>query len=364
MRKMFWLIPCLVLYYASTSSLWAAQTDLAVADWSVNSPHTLATNPPPDSSVLAFLNKLDAINFYSGICSSRFADLRHAGNLSLVVSASDGRFCHLSIIDKTASGFELYAVDLARYSDGPEIEDLDGDGNLELIVDMDFTEWRGLNSGPCVATWPVIYAWTGSGYTDVSSQYKRYYEQKLASLKKEIAAISSAAEPEKASATSSSSENKPAVMETNPRSMVPVMGTLSSSSNTLPIAPYARPVPDAASSPAATPATTPDLANADCTEAEAAKIERFLGISRDAGMSDAIKWANSNDPNKREFAVYVLQDIGTPDAIEYLRTLSYDTDKTVATIAQRTFLHVKDGRSLNTVDREEVEQPLDESLPK
>lgn len=147
MRKMLWLIPCLVLYHAGAPSLCAAQTDLTAADWSVNSPHSLATKPPPDNSVLALLNKLADAD-YDGICSSRFVDLRHSVNLSLVVSASDGRFCNLSIIDKTASGFELYAVDLARYADGPEIEDLDGNGSLELIVDTVFTEWRGLNTGP------------------------------------------------------------------------------------------------------------------------------------------------------------------------------------------------------------------------
>jgi hypothetical protein len=37
---------------------------------------------------------------------------------------------------------------------------------------------------------------------------------------------------------------------------------------------------------------------------------RFLGISRDAGMSDAIKWAESDDPHDREFAIGVLVDMG------------------------------------------------------
>src|SRR5208282_5792170 len=168
-----------------SSSGWAqtaaAKPDLASADWSVKSPHSLATNPPSDDAEVALLNKLDSIDMFSDICSSRFVDLRHSGNLSLVVSASDGTYCYLSIIDKTASGFELYGAAQARYSRGPEIEDLAGNGNLELIVDTDFTEFRDRATGPCIASWPVIYAWTGSGYTDVSSQYKGYYEQKLAS---------------------------------------------------------------------------------------------------------------------------------------------------------------------------------------
>jgi hypothetical protein len=45
------------------------------------------------------------------------------------------------------------------------------------------------------------------------------------------------------------------------------------------------------------------------------KIQRFLG-TRDAGMSDAIKWANSGDPHDRIFATYILGDIGTPGAID------------------------------------------------
>ncbi|MGD0672091.1 MAG: HEAT repeat domain-containing protein [Candidatus Binatus sp.] len=331
---------------------------LVSADWSVKSAHSLATNPPSDEAEVALLNKLGSM-FYTGICFSRFADLRHSGNLSLVVSASDGRFCYLSIIDKTPSGLELYGVDLARYSRGFEIEDLARNGNLELIVDTDFTGWRGLGTGPCVATWPVIYAWTGSGYTDVSIQYKGYYEQELASLKKQIAPSSFGTEEAQAPAAGQTPESAP--------TMVPVpliVGESSSSSSSGHGAGVLFPAPAAASSPAAAPAATPNLRNADCTEAEAAKIERFLGISRDAGMSDAIKWANSDDPNRREFACYVLQDIGTGDAIEYLRTLSNDSDRTVAAAAKESLRAVGKGPALNTIDRAEVEQPVAGSPPK
>jgi len=318
MRRISWVITCLALCCVFASSLWAAQPDLAAADWSVKSTHSLATNPPSDDAVLGLLSKLITLGAYSGICSSRFADLRHSGNLSLVVSVTDGRFCSLSIIDKTPSGFERYAADQAHFSDGPKIEDLAGNGNLELIVDTEFTGYLG-GTGPCVATWPVIYAWTGTGYTDVSNQYKGYYEQQLQSLKKEIAAVSSATA--------------------------------------------------AASSPAASTAAARH--EDDCAEAEAAKIERFLGISRDAGMTEAIKWADSDNPYTREFAADVLTDIGTPDAVENLRTLSNDTDKpvtatdeSVAAVAKRDLEAAGRGPALNTIDRQKVEQPLSESPPK
>jgi len=313
MRKIFWMIPCVALRCVFASSLWAAQAGLAAADWSVKSPHSLAANPPSDDAVIALEEKLTSEAGKLRVCSSHFADLRHSGNLSLVVATSDGRFCSLSIIDRTAHSFELYSVDLAHFSDGPEVDDLAGNGNLELIVDTDLTGYQG-GTGPCVATWPVIYAWTGSGYADVSRQYKGYYEQKLESLKKQIAVLSSATEQVRAPA-------------------------------------------------AAIPPSAPDVADADCIEAEAAKIERFLGISRDAGMTDAIKWANSDDPNEREFAADVLEDIGTPGAIEHLRTLSNDTNLEVASAA-KTFLAPPVGpMPAYTIEREAV-MPLAESPAK
>ena len=184
MPKRLRIIPLFALCCVFASSLWAAQPALVSADWSVKSPHSLATNPPSDDAVIALVEKLADQDRLS-LCSSHFADLRHSGNLSLVVSVSDGRFCSLSIIDKTGPDFTAYAAEQAHYSLGPEIEDLAGNGNLEMIVDTEFTSWNGGGvMEPCVATWPVIYAWTGSGYTDVSSQYKGYYEQQLASLKK------------------------------------------------------------------------------------------------------------------------------------------------------------------------------------
>ncbi len=340
------------------SSLRAAQADLAAADWSVKSPHSLATNPPSDEAEVAFLNKLGYM-LYTGVCLSRFVDLRHSGNLSLVVSASNGGSCYLQIIDKTPSGFELYGVDLGQYSRDFEIEDLAGNGDFELIVDTDFTAYLG-HTGPCVATWPVIYAWTGSGYTDVSSQYQGYYEQKLKSLKKQIAATSSATEQAQAPAAGQTGGAALAIAS------VPAVVTVTSSSSSggIPAGPYVLPAPVAVPSPATTPAATLDLRSAYCTEAEVAKIERFLGISPDAGMVDAIKWANSDDPNRREFACYVLQDIGTADAIEYLRTLSNDSDRTVARIAKRSLRAVGKGRPLNTIDRAEIEQPVAGSPPK
>jgi hypothetical protein len=92
--------------------------------------------------------------------------------------------------------------------------------------------------------------------------------------------------------------------------------------------------PPAAPSESASAQEASDAGDRDCLKAQAAKIERFLGISTDAGMLDAIKWKNSNNPYDREFVAWVLADTGTAEAIGDLRTLSRDPDPDVAATAQ------------------------------
>jgi hypothetical protein len=104
--------------------------------------------------------------------------------------------------------------------------------------------------------------------------------------------------------------------------------------------------------PLATP--EPDRRGLNCAEVEAAKIERFLGISRDAGMSDAIKWADSEDPNDREFAGDVFADIGIPEAVEYLRTLSKDSVRGVALNAKIGMDQASKGPIVHTVEEDSI----------
>ncbi|MFZ0660133.1 MAG: hypothetical protein WAM05_15515 [Candidatus Binataceae bacterium] len=337
------------------SPLWAAQPALATADWSVSSPHSLATSPPSDDAVLALLHSITSGGelFQLGICSSQFADLRHSGNLSLVVSFSDGRNCYLWIVDKTPSGFESYSAEARSGLAG--IKDLGGDGKLELIVSTEFTSYLGAMH--CIAIWPVIYAWTGNGYTNVSNQYRGYYEKQLASMKEQIAAAgernASAVSP--TPAFPASVRQSPPVVVDSERASGPSAGFG---------APAYVPLPEISPSAPASPAFTPWQAYVpDCTEAEAAKIERFLGISKDAGMSDAIKWADSDNPYQREFAADVLQDIGTPEAVEYLKTLTHDSNRAVAGDANISLSAVQRGPISHSINRNEVE-PLAGSPPK
>jgi hypothetical protein len=67
-----------------------------------------------------------------------------------------------------------------------------GDGNLELIGYRDFTQNE--SGSHCVAGFPVVYAWDHGKYADVSSRYKPYYVQELASLQQQIAKAETAKE--------------------------------------------------------------------------------------------------------------------------------------------------------------------------
>jgi len=173
------------------------------------------------------------------------------------------------IVDKTASGFEIYSsggkVD-AGADVSASIKDLRHDGNLEFLLDSGL----GSITNRCSANWTAIFAWTGSGYTNVSDRYKDFYRQKLDSLNKVI------------SGHGSSDHQR----------------------------------------------------NKECLQAEAAKVQRFLGISSGAGIDQAIRLANSKDHSEREFAAEILGEIGTPKARKYLETLAKDSDGGVATTAK------------------------------
>jgi len=83
----------------------------------------------------------------------------------------------------------------------------------------------------------------------------------------------------------------------------------------------------------------PDTLDLDCLKVEAAKMERFLGVAKDAGTADAIRWANSNSPEQRGFAAWIFGELRTPKALEYEQTLSRDPDPDVADAAK---LEIKD----------------------
>ncbi len=267
-----WLLASPVLARAASPA-----DQLASYDWSATKASNLVTNPPPKDLVAAFIATpfLGGVPPYSrdDLCSFRFADLRHSGNLSLVIDAdSSGRkFCgSVYIIDKTPSELEVHEGGAARGFQRLDdaVQDLAGDGHLELVLPAELTGYQGATH--CIATWPVIFAWTGTGYTNVSGRFPDFYEHQIEVLNQKIAAL-----------------------PPHPEQIIGFQGV------------------------------------SDCLEADQAKIQRVLG-DPDAGLDQAIALAGNPDPVERNFAADLLADIGTPEASGYLRRLSKDPDKILA----------------------------------
>ncbi len=87
------------------------------------------------------------------------------------------------LVDKTNSGFEIYRARENRYKQDPIVQDLGGNGNFELVVDLTYL-------GECCACldviFPAIYEWTGLGYEYVSERFPAFYRKKLAELQLQI----------------------------------------------------------------------------------------------------------------------------------------------------------------------------------
>jgi len=238
----------------------------------------------------------------SDVCEFRFADLRHSGNLTLIVTLNGGARggCGTAyIVDRKLSGFEARQSPSSG-SDADELDDViqnvAGDGQLYLVFDDQLTDYQGAF---CSSSWPVIYDWDGSNYTNLSGQpkFRPFYERQIKSLQQ---------------VEQEGYRNNP-------------------------------------------------LFDPICERADIQKIQRFLGAPPDTGIADAIKWADSREFYKRAFAAGVLADIGTPEAIGYLHTLANDSDPRVVVSAQEDLqLIARNGRPTPalTLDYIEDEQRL------
>ncbi len=344
MRRISRVIACLALCCGFASSAWAAQPALVSADWSVNGAHNLASNPP----------SLDAVEDFTGraigesednppvdVCEFRFADLRSSGNLSLIVSVAPGSWgcTELYVFDRTPKGFEVYETEAVVGHDlAKSVLDINHDGRHELVLWGDLAPFAR-NGFPCGAQWPLIFAWTGGGYSEVGDQYKDYYRNYLKSLETRLAAYS----PESGPASAQTAIPAPAVA-------VPGFGN-NSGEGIVGVRPPA-PTPKAAPTPDEQARQQAQL-DYPCTTIEAAKTEAFLGIDSASTMSAAIKDSESADPNKRILAAVIFSFLGSQEAKDDLKTLSNDADSRVADIAKKTASMGEDpGPSGSTIARQ------------
>ena len=320
---------CFLPLAAGAETAAAKPLDLATTDWSVNSAHNLASNPPPADSVQAFVYAVlggGAVYGMNKVCDYRFADLRHSGNLSLIVSPDAGRGCNQTcILDKTPTGFQAYCTFAAADDLRDSIRDINHDGNLELVLwgplAPSETQGRGCE-------WPLVFAWTGFGYSEVSSEYKNYYEHYLDSLRKKLAAASPTAEEAEAPNVGHTPASQPTIAGYGAAQGFSYGSSGGNAAGIL------VPIPAVSLSPAAAPVPTPEPEDPVCLRIEIAKTEQFLGIHSDATMIGAIKASESNDSNKRILAAVIFSYIGTSEAVEDLKELANDSDPQVAKIAK------------------------------
>jgi hypothetical protein len=320
---------------------------LASADWSVNGAHNLASKPPSLDAVQDFYDRAFGIDEpYVKVCEFGFGDLRNSGNLSLIVSINpEGRQwpeCNeLYIFDRTPTGFELYQTDSAIGLDlAKSVIDINHDGRHELVLWGDpatfatgYYNSRRTNELTCDAEWPLIFAWTGNGYSEVSDQYKDYYRKYLKSLDAQLAAYSRESGPAAAQtanaapAVDSVLTGRPAIaFENGPRVKGPAAESGVVLSGLAP-APEAAPTPD-------WQARRQAQLDYPCKRIEAAKAEAFLGINSTSTMSAAIRDSESKDPNNRILAAAIFSFFGGQEAKEDLKKLSNDADPRVARIAK------------------------------
>jgi len=310
----------------------ALPPNLATADWTLKQAKIL--NAESNDAVWKFMIEVWSTIDLPGsgkVCEFHFADLRCSGELSLVVVYDGGGTAdcnYVDIFDKSLTGIEDYDFNTSTPVYFNSIQDINRDGNYEVVLDAVFVA-GGIDE--CTATWPVIYGWNGTGYADVSTEFKGYYRKTLADLERRVTPLPPTPAPHQVKKL---------------ESHIPGLEV------------------EVIAPPQEIPMPPPDT-DSDCLKAEAAKIQRFLG-SRDAGMSDAIEWANSDNTHDRDFAISILFDIGTSEAARYLRTLSKDTDRNIARSAKDVLRFVPKTRpaAYPTIHGELYTQVTGAPLPK
>ena len=112
-------------------------------------------------------------------------DSTRPGSTASCSDSHIGGFCSVYIVDKTRTGFEIYKTFGSIEAGGMVplgFQDLRHDGNLEVIVSEPFAAMYK----QCIASWPAIYASTDGGYRNVSDRFKDFYQGQLDALNKLI----------------------------------------------------------------------------------------------------------------------------------------------------------------------------------
>ena len=192
-RNLTVLVALLILALQATSQAKDTPRPLSSYNWSANASPNLATKPPPKAAVRRLMEQLESdfgeANDQTRICSFRFVDLGHDGNLTLLVSRYDGGRggCgDVYIVDRTAGGFQQHDLSTTVY----------GNDNVnDVLSDIDGKTYLAVGNyqigDRCTLGFTKIYAWDGSNYSNQSDQprFKPYYEHEIEMLKKGVADV-------------------------------------------------------------------------------------------------------------------------------------------------------------------------------
>jgi hypothetical protein len=163
-------------------------------NWAVNASPNLAAKPPPKADIRKLIEQEDSDwgedNDGTEICSFKFVDLGHDGNLTLLVTRHDGGRggCgDVHVVDRTAAGFEEHNVWGGAYGvddvNNNVLVDIDG---KPYLSDYDYFATVTQGGSQCFAGYIRIYSWDGSNYSNQSAQprFKPFYQHEIESLKK------------------------------------------------------------------------------------------------------------------------------------------------------------------------------------
>ena len=182
------LVGLLILMLPLTSLAKTAPRPLSSYNWAANASPNLAAKPPPKAAVRRLMEQLESdygeANDQTRICSFRFVDLGHDGNLTLLVSRYDGGRggCgDVYIVDRTAGGFQQHDLSTTVYGN---------DDVNDVLIDIDGKTYLAVGNyqigDRCTAGYTRIYAWDGTNYSNQSDKprFKPYYEHEIEMLKK------------------------------------------------------------------------------------------------------------------------------------------------------------------------------------
>jgi hypothetical protein len=253
----------------------------AMPDWDALVTLFEAHRPIPEAQLKAFVQAVDndlpdRMPDDEPVCSATFARLAPDSTPALIATRDvNGRdFCNdLFVITRTEKAVIEQGLRVLQVDDVQDVlVDLRHDGNLELVVPTEASEYEGANS--CMANWTRVLTLDHGKLADQSRNFTNFYRTTLDTLTKGV--------------------------------------------------------------PTATAEDEGDGRDrAICMQMEANRIERFLGIDPTAGEESAMAWVKSSNEFLRRKGVVVLGDIGDKKSNEVLRELTQDSDVGVSITAKQ-----------------------------